>query len=96
MMTPIGSPGDYEVKTPLPAVFIYSDCTCRSAAELMATEGIASLPAVDRKTERIDGTITLRDLLRGRNKAVVRESERLRLADNFRTNDFEDVLSETD
>jgi chloride channel protein, CIC family len=96
MMTPIGAPDAYVLKTPLPDVFIYSDCTCRSAAELMATEGIASLAAIDRKTQRVNGTITLRDLLRGRNKAVVRESERLRLADNFRTNDFEDALSETD
>ncbi len=34
----------------LPEVFAYSDITCRSAAELMATEGIAVLPVVDRKT----------------------------------------------
>lgn len=87
MMTPIGLPEACALK-PLPEIFTYSDCTCRSAAELMATEGIASLPVVDRKTEFINGTITLRDLLRGRNKAVVRESERLRLADNFRADDF--------
>jgi hypothetical protein len=34
---------------------------------------------VDRRTERINGTISLQDLLKGRNKAVQRESERLRL-----------------
>jgi CBS-domain-containing membrane protein len=62
-----------------PEFFIYADCTCRSAAELMAKEGIASLPVVDRTTQRINGTITLQDLLKGRSKAVVRESERLRL-----------------
>jgi CBS-domain-containing membrane protein len=45
----------------------------------MATEGIATLPVVDRSTQRINGTITLHDLLKGRSKAVVRESERLRL-----------------
>jgi chloride channel protein, CIC family len=65
--------------TKLPALFVYSDGTCRSAAELMATEGIASLPVVDRATRQINGTITLQDLLKGRSKALVRESERLRL-----------------
>jgi chloride channel protein, CIC family len=65
--------------TNLPELFVYGDGTCRSAAELMATEGIASLPVVDRATRRINGTITLQDLLKGRSKALVRESERLRL-----------------
>ena len=45
----------------------------------MATEALASLPVVDRKTGRISGTITLQDLLKGRSKAVVRENERLSL-----------------
>ena len=63
----------------LPESFIYGDGTCRSAAELMATEGLASLPVVDRETHRVDGVITLQDLLKGRSKAVVRERERLRL-----------------
>ena len=63
----------------LPESFIYADGTCRSAAELMATEGLASLPVVDRETHRIHGVITLQDLLKGRSKAVVRERERLRL-----------------
>jgi chloride channel protein, CIC family len=63
----------------LPQHFIFADGTCRSAAELMATEGIASLPVVDRTTRRVNGTITLQDLLKGRSKALVRESERLRL-----------------
>src|SRR5277367_1859290 len=63
----------------LPEVFTYADGTCRSAAELMATEGVASIPVVDRATRRVSGTLTLQDLLRGRSKAVVRERERLRL-----------------
>ena len=63
----------------LPEIFIYADGTCRNAAELMAAEGIASLPVVDRTTQRISGAITLQDLLKGRSKAVTRESERLRL-----------------
>jgi CIC family chloride channel protein len=64
----------------LPERFVYADSTCRSAAELMATEGISSLPVVDRAQQRTTGTITLRDLLKGRTKAMVREHERLRLA----------------
>jgi CIC family chloride channel protein len=63
----------------LPALFVYADGTCRSAAELMATEALASLPVVDRKTGGISGTITLQDLLKGRSKAVTRENERLSL-----------------
>jgi CIC family chloride channel protein len=63
----------------LPEIFVYADGTCRSAAELMATEALASLPVVDRKTDRISGTITLQDLLKGRSKAVTRENERLTL-----------------
>jgi CBS-domain-containing membrane protein len=78
-MTPIPPDVNSVEKTVAPDFFIYADCTCRSAAELMATEGIASLPVVDRTTQRINGTITLQDLLKGRSKAVVRENERLRL-----------------
>ncbi|MGB6687328.1 MAG: chloride channel protein [Terracidiphilus sp.] len=63
----------------LPEHFVYADGTSRSAAELMATEGITSLPVIDRKTAKVIGTVTLLDLLKGRSKAVVRENERLRL-----------------
>src|ERR1039458_8868074 len=76
------SPFDALVQVMLPE-FFYADCTCRSAAELMATEGIASLPVVDRTTQRINGTITLQDLLKRRSKAVVRENERLRLVNQL-------------
>src|ERR1700736_1438663 len=79
LMSPISPHATSVEKTVLPEFFIYADGTCRSAAELMATEGIATLPVVDRSTQRIHGTITLHDLLKGRSKAVVRESERLRL-----------------
>jgi len=65
--------------SPLPELFTYADATCRGAAELMATEGVASLPVVDRSTQRISGAITLQDLLQGRSRAVVRERERLSL-----------------
>jgi chloride channel protein, CIC family len=64
----------------LPEHFVYADGTSRSAAELMATEGVTSLAVVDRKAANVIGTVTLLDLLKGRSKAVVRENERLRLA----------------
>jgi predicted transcriptional regulator len=79
LMSPISQPGISVEKTVLPELFTYADGTCRSAAEMMATEGIDSLPVVDRTTQRINGTITLQDLLKGRSKAVARESERVRL-----------------
>jgi chloride channel protein, CIC family len=63
----------------LPEIFVYADETCRSAAELMATEGVTSLPVVDRETGQVSGTITLIGLLKGRSKAAARENERLRL-----------------
>jgi CIC family chloride channel protein len=66
----------------LPELFTYADGTCRGAAELMATGGVAIIPVVDRATHRVSGTLTLQDLLRGRSKAVVRERERLRLVDH--------------
>ena len=74
LMTPISPQVSPSVSSVPPEFFIYADCTCRSAAELMATEGIASLPVVDRTTQRINGTITLQDLLKGRRRAVVREN----------------------
>jgi CBS-domain-containing membrane protein len=49
----------------------------------MATEGIASLPVVDRTAQQINGTITLQDLMKGRSRAVVRENERLRLVSHL-------------
>jgi chloride channel protein, CIC family len=79
LMSPISQHTNSVEKSGLPELFIFEDGTCRSAAELMATEGMASLPVVDRTTQQISGTITLQDLLKGRSKAIVRESERLRL-----------------
>jgi len=73
----------------LPEVFTYADGTCRSAAELMATEGVASIPVVDLATRLVSGTLTLQDLLRGRSKAVVRERERLRLFNHSNGTDRE-------
>jgi len=66
-------------KEPLPAFYAYADGTARGAAEIMASEGLATLPVVERKTQQICGTISLSDLLRGRSRSVERENERLRL-----------------
>lgn len=60
----------------LPEVFAYTDETCRAVAEEMATTGLMSMPVVDRDTGQICGNINVQDLLVGRRKAVVRESER--------------------
>jgi len=73
------SPAQIPSSSIVPELFIYSDCTCRSAAELMATEGLSSLPVVDRNSNKVTGDITLFGLLQGRNRSVVREQERLRL-----------------
>jgi chloride channel protein, CIC family len=60
----------------LPDVLAYADETCRAVAEEMATTGVTSMPVVDRKTGVICGNISAQDLLAGRKRAVVRESER--------------------
>jgi chloride channel protein, CIC family len=83
LMSPIPEDAGSKNKPVLPEFFVYSDGTCRNAAELMAVEGVASLSVVDRTTQEIGGTITLQDLLKGRSKAIVRESERLRLASHL-------------
>jgi len=47
----------------------------------MATEGLATLPVVDRGTQQIlRDNISLNELIRGRTRSVERESERLRLS----------------
>jgi CIC family chloride channel protein len=66
-------------KQALPAHYVYADGTARGAAEIMATEGLATLPVVDRTSQQVCGTISLNELLRGRTRSVERESERLRL-----------------
>ena len=69
----------FDDSSPLPELFVFADCTCRSAAEVMATEGLSTLPVVDRETQQVSGSITLQGLLRGRTKAITREQERLSL-----------------
>src|SRR5277367_4228986 len=58
MVRDLMSPADPSSVEPLPRIFAYADGTCRSAAELMATEALVSLPVVDRDTNKISGTIT--------------------------------------
>ena len=62
--------------TELPEVFAYSDETCRAVAEEMATTGLLSMPVVCRETGQICGQIGAAELLAGRRRAVLRESER--------------------
>jgi H+/Cl- antiporter ClcA len=60
----------------LPEIFAYADQTCRTVAEEMAISGVVSMPVIDRETGEVCGTISAHDLLVGRKRAVVRESER--------------------
>ena len=60
----------------LPEILAYTDETCRAVAEEMATTGVMSMPVVDRETGRVRGTIRAQEMLAGRRRAVVRESER--------------------
>ena len=62
----------------LPDVLAYSDETCRAVAEEMAATGVMSMPVVDRGTGLTVGSISAKELLKGRRHAVVRESERTR------------------
>ena len=76
LMSHVSAPGP---KQALPAHYVFADGTARGAAEIMATEGLATLPVVDRATQQVCGTISLNELLHGRTRSVERESERLRL-----------------
>ena len=78
LMSPMEVPGP---KHELPEYYVYADGTARGAAEVMATEGLATLPVVDRSSQQVCGTISLNELIRGRTRSVERESERLRLFD---------------
>jgi len=60
----------------LPQTFAYSDQTCRSVAEQMATTGLLSLKVVDRETCEFCGIVGVTELLTGRKRAALRESER--------------------
>jgi H+/Cl- antiporter ClcA len=75
------SPPDELDHHTLPEAYVFSDETARAAAEKMAVDRVQTLTVLDRKTQRVCGTISIGDLLRGRTKSVERESERLRLFD---------------
>jgi len=62
----------------LPEVLAYTDETCRAVAEEMAMNGVIQMPVADRDTGLICGSISAQELLTGRRRAVVRESERNR------------------
>jgi CIC family chloride channel protein len=78
LMTPVALNGLGNV---LPRHYVYADETARGAAEVMATEGLATLPVVDRSRREVCGTLSLNELLRGRTRSVERENQRLRLFD---------------
>ena len=59
-------------------VLAYADETCRAVAEEMAMSGVTRMPVVDRDTGLVCGSISAQELLTGRRRAVVRESERNR------------------
>jgi H+/Cl- antiporter ClcA len=62
----------------LPEVIAYTDETCRSVAEEMAVTGVTQMPVLDRTTGKICGFVGANELLAGRRRAVLRESERNR------------------
>jgi CIC family chloride channel protein len=65
-----------DTTTELPEHFVYSDETCRSVAEQMATGGMLSLAVVDRATGCVCGSIGAAELLTGRRRAFLREFNR--------------------
>jgi H+/Cl- antiporter ClcA len=60
----------------LPDSYVFGDETCRAVAEEMATTGLMNLLVVDRKSNRLLGSVGAAELLAGRRRAVKRESER--------------------
>jgi chloride channel protein, CIC family len=78
VMTELSSDGERLASVPgeLPEVFAYGDETCRSVAEEMATSGVFSVPVLDRETGELCGWIGTEELLAGRRRAVLRESDR--------------------
>jgi chloride channel protein, CIC family len=64
---------------PKPDFYTYADSTTRGAAEIMSSEGLETLPVMDRASGLLCGELTLKDLLSGRGHSVRRERDRLRL-----------------
>lgn len=64
VMAELGTKGcaGLQQDSPLPDVYSYSDETSRSAVEKMAIASITTIPVVDRETESICGTVSLKDV----------------------------------
>jgi chloride channel protein, CIC family len=77
LMSPLETVGQGTAASP--SIYVHADVTARGAAEIMATEGLATLPVVDRHTGMVCGSISLSQLLQSRMRSIERESERLRL-----------------
>jgi CIC family chloride channel protein len=60
-------------------VYTFTDETCRSAAERMATTGHIRLAVLDRETMQPRGYVSLEDLLIGRRRFIKREEARERV-----------------
>lgn len=75
VMTPL-APSALTMAQEVSEPFVYSDETCRSVAEEMATSGVLTMTVVDRASGKASGSISAPELLVGRKRAVVRESER--------------------
>jgi hypothetical protein len=76
VMTEAPSENASDQSAPSQDVFVYSDETCRSVAEDMATIGVMSMPVLDRESGQVCGHISARELLIGRRRAFARESKR--------------------
>ncbi len=73
-----GSSKNIDRPDKLPEVYVYTDETCRAVAEEMALTGVTLMPVVDRVTGLVCGGLSVLELLEGRRRAAMRESERNR------------------
>jgi hypothetical protein len=78
LQTPLDGGGVADASDEITGVLAYSDETCRAVAEEMATTGVMRIQVLDRETGLVCGEITAQELLAGRRRAVLRESERTR------------------
>jgi chloride channel protein, CIC family len=76
VMTPTALDTPTPSAAELGEVFAYTDQTCRAVAEEMAMAAVVRMPVLDRETGLIRGTVGAAELLAGRRRAVLRESER--------------------
>ena len=78
VMSPLSAFNDGTSADPIndPDIFVYSDETCRAVAEEMATTGLMNLLVLNRDNGDVIGSVGAAELLAGRKRAVLRESER--------------------